>query len=56
MTVTKGRCLCGRVSFEYQGPEIWRDHCHCESCGRNTSSPFTTWFGVSNSAYRFTGA
>ena len=56
MTVTKGRCLCGRVSFEYHGPEIWRGHCHCESCRRNTSSPFTTWFGVSNSAYRFTGA
>ena len=55
MTVTKGRCLCGRVSYEYRGVENWRGHCHCESCRRNTSSPFTTWFGVSKSAYRFTG-
>lgn len=55
MDVKRGHCLCGRVSFEYSGPENWRAHCHCESCRRNTSSPFTTWFGVPKSAYRFTG-
>ena len=42
------RCLCGAVSFEFSGAENWRAHCHCESCRRNTSSPFTTWFGVPN--------
>lgn len=56
MGVKKGRCLCGSVTFEYSGPEIWRGHCHCESCRRATSSPFTTWFGVPKSACRFTGA
>lgn len=55
MDVKKGRCLCGRVTFEYRGPETWRGHCHCESCRRATSSPFTTWFGVPRSALRFTG-
>jgi hypothetical protein len=55
MTITRGHCLCGRVSFEYEGPENWRGHCHCESCRRNTASPFTTWFGVPRSACRFTG-
>ncbi len=55
MTVRKGRCLCGAVSFEYQGPENWVGHCHCESCRRNTSSPYTTYIGVPRTAFRFTG-
>ena len=55
MDATKGRCLCGRVTFEYLGPEIWCGHCHCESCRRATASPFTTWIGVRRGACRFTG-
>ncbi len=54
-TVTRGRCLCGAVTYEYTGPEAWRGHCHCESCRRNTSSPFTTFFGVPRAAFRWTG-
>jgi hypothetical protein len=53
--VKRGRCLCGEVSFEYEGAENWRAHCHCESCRRATSSPFTTFFGVPRTAFRFTG-
>ena len=56
MDVKKGRCMCGRVTFECRGPVNWCGHCHCESCRRNTSSPFTTWFGVPKSSCRFTGA
>lgn len=56
MSTKRGHCLCGEVSYEYSGPELWRAHCHCESCRRNTSSPFTTYFGVPRDAYRFTGA
>ena len=42
----QGRCLCA---------ERWCAHCHCDSCRRNTSSPFTTFFGVPKDAYQFTG-
>jgi hypothetical protein len=56
MTTKRGHCLCGQVSFEYEGPENWRGHCHCESCRRNTSSAFTTFMGVPRAACRFTGA
>lgn len=52
----KGHCLCGQVTFEFDGPPIWCGHCHCESCRRATASPFTTWVGVRRSACRFTGA
>ena len=55
MTLRMGRCLCGAVTYEYVGPENWVGHCHCESCRRNTSSPFTTYMGVPNGTFRFTG-
>lgn len=53
--VKRGHCLCGDVSFEYAGAENWRGHCHCESCRRNTSSPFTSVLGVPRTAFRWTG-
>ncbi len=52
----RGRCLCGAVTFAYEGLENWRGHCHCESCRRATASPFTTFLGVPLKAFRFTGA
>lgn len=55
MDVIRGHCLCGQVTYEVHGPMRWRGHCHCESCRRNTSSPFTTWFGVARAEHRFTG-
>jgi len=51
-----GHCLCGATSFEYTGRENWTGHCHCESCRRGTSSAFTTFVGVPNGAWRWTGA
>jgi len=51
-----GRCLCGKVSFDYRGAELWCGHCHCENCRRNCSAPFTTFVGVAIQAARFTGA
>jgi hypothetical protein len=55
MATTRGRCLCGEVTYEFDGAENWRAYCHCESCRRNTSSPVTAFFGVPRSAFRFTG-
>lgn len=55
MEVKQGRCLCGAVEFEYQGPETWCYHCHCGSCRRNTGSPFTTFVSVPVDAYQYLG-
>lgn len=55
MESRSGRCRCGEVTYEFDGPESWRAYCHCESCRRTTSSPVTAFFGVPRSAFRFTG-
>jgi hypothetical protein len=52
-----GRCLCGNIRYAFDGSRVrWRAHCHCESCRRNCSAPFTTWFGVPETAFRWRGA
>ena len=53
--IRHGRCLCGDVTFEVTGRPLWIAHCHCESCRRATSSPFTTYVGVRSEAVRFGG-
>jgi hypothetical protein len=50
---TKGRCLCGDVRFEYSGAPIEALHCHCESCRRHTSSPFSTFVVVNKASFRY---
>jgi hypothetical protein len=49
-----GRCLCGEIQFVYQGTLIETVHCHCESCRRHTSSPFSTFVVVDKSTFRYT--
>lgn len=46
MTVTRGRCLCGAIKYEFAGKPQWTGHCHCESCRRQTSSCVATMLGV----------
>ncbi len=51
-----GRCYCGEVTFEYAAEgEIFMGHCHCESCRRATSSPFTSFIGVQDGHWSWTG-
>lgn len=53
---TGGHCLCGKVRYEYEGAPNWQAHCHCESCRRNCSAAFTSYFGVTDGSWRWTGA
>jgi hypothetical protein len=55
MTLT-GHCLCGACRFAFDGPPKWTGHCHCESCRRATASMMTTFAGVADGAWRWTGA
>ncbi len=35
-----GRCLCGRVTYEFRGAIGPASYCHCEDCRRCTGSAF----------------
>lgn len=50
-----GRCLCGAVAYDFAGPPNWQAHCHCDSCRRNCSAPFTSYFAISHGKWRWTG-
>lgn len=50
-----GRCLCGLVRYSCTAAPLWQGHCHCESCRRATSSPFTSFLGVANGGWAWTG-
>jgi hypothetical protein len=50
-----GHCLCGAIRYETDAPPLWQDHCHCESCRRATSSPFTSYFGMADGHWHWTG-
>lgn len=51
-----GHCLCGAIRYVCDAAPLWQAHCHCESCRRATASPFTSYFGVADGAWRWTGA
>lgn len=55
MSEMTGRCFCGHVSWRSAGPVLWAGNCHCESCRRATSSPFTAFFGVPRSGIQWSG-
>lgn len=49
----RGRCLCGTIAFEVDGPPQACVVCHCESCRRQCSAPMTAYIGVRDSAWRW---
>jgi len=55
MTTTTGRCLCGGVTYAFDGPPSGVDYCHCDSCRRNCSAPVTAFVEVPRGKFRFTG-
>lgn len=52
----RGRCLCGRVTFEVTGPVQACVTCHCDSCRRQCSAPMTAYIGVADGTWRWSGA
>jgi hypothetical protein len=52
---TTGRCLCGEVTFAFEGAPSWTCYCHCESCRRNCSAPVTAYLGLFTTSFRWTG-
>jgi len=49
-----GRCYCGAVAFEVQGPFAYALNCHCSQCRRVTGSAFKSFAGVPREHVRVT--
>ncbi len=49
-----GHCLCGGVTFEYDGPVGPANYCHCEDCRRCTGGPFNIGVRLVRSRFRIT--
>jgi hypothetical protein len=45
MTI-RGHCLCGQITWTLTGPFLWSGHCHCDSCRRACSAPYTSFVGA----------
>lgn len=54
-SLTTGHCLCGTVSFAFEGPLTWACYCHCADCRRNCASPVTAFLGTPLSGFSWTG-
>ena len=50
-----GHCLCGAMRYHASATPLWAAHCHCESCRRATASAFTSFFGIANGQWSWTG-
>ncbi|MEM8791808.1 MAG: GFA family protein [Pseudomonadota bacterium] len=55
MSDQTGRCLCGGVRFRFSGKPLWQGHCHCESCRKGCAAPMTSFIGVVDGAWAWTG-
>jgi hypothetical protein len=50
----QGRCLCGTVRYELDGPVTNLLHCHCSMCRKHHGTPFATWAAAPLAGFRFT--
>jgi len=48
-----GRCECGRVQFEVDGPIEDFGHCHCSQCRRMHGAAYATFAGVARKGFRY---
>ena len=50
---TPGSCLCGEVTYEFDGPPERMVNCHCSRCRRQTGAAYGTFVFVKEDAFRW---
>ena len=51
--MTEGRCLCGALRYEIDGPFVDMLHCHCSMCRKHHGTAFATWAVAPASGFRW---
>lgn len=51
--MTTGRCLCGVVRYEVDGPFQMMMHCHCSMCRKHHGAAFSTFASAPLSGFRW---
>ena len=54
--MNEGRCLCGQVSWQLDGPLELMSHCHCSRCRKSHGTPFATYVAGPAGSYRLHGS
>jgi hypothetical protein len=52
--LTGGRCYCGAVAYDVEGPFAYALNCHCAQCRRVTGAAFKPFAGVARARLRVT--
>ena len=52
--MTQGRCLCGALRYEIDGPFVDLVHCHCSMCRKHHGAPFASWAVAPAAGFRWT--
>lgn len=50
----QGRCLCGTVRYQIDGPVSRLLHCHCSMCRKHHGTPYVTWAVAPLAGFRYT--
>jgi hypothetical protein len=53
--MNEGRCLCGQISWQLEGPLELMCHCHCSRCRKSHGVPFATYVGGPEHGLRLRG-
>lgn len=51
--MSKGRCLCGALSYELDGPFSAMIHCHCSMCRKHHGTGFGTFAAAPIAGFRW---
>jgi len=54
--MSRARCLCGGVTWEFDGPFEWMSHCHCSRCRKAHGAAFASYVAAPASGFRMSGA
>jgi len=53
--MNRAGCLCGKVTWEIDGPFEWMSHCHCSRCRKAHGAAFATYVAGPASGFRMSG-